>query len=125
MLIFHVDNYWRMMMDHLFLLDPQVHEVDGYRRFCIECAQVTGYLTYYPEIFEKISIQTVSPVRPRKEIIDILGEDNQLAPVLILDEASQLPESIEVKRYNGIRFIDDEEQILWYLGLTYGGGLPL
>jgi hypothetical protein len=114
-----------MVKDVLFLLDPHSHVVANYPRFCPACAMVSGYLDFYPHVQALIEVHTVSPVRPRAAIVEILGDENQGSPVLILKADSVVPEGVETQEHNGLRFIDNERQILRYLGKAYDAGLSL
>lgn len=114
-----------MNKDTLFLLDAHNFVKAGLIRFCPACAMVNGYLHYYPKVAEQIDIITISPERPRAKIVNLIGEDNQGSPVLVLAASSKLPEGITAQQANGYQFINDERQILTYLGLTYNGGLSL
>ncbi|WP_196158282.1 DUF3088 family protein [Reinekea sp. G2M2-21] len=111
--------------DTLFVLDPHNHIVDESPRFCPPCAMVTGYLHYYPEVAKQLDVITVSPVRPRRQIIEQIGEENQGSPVLILADESTVPDDIDVQLFDGRRFINESRAILKYLGQTYHAGLPL
>ena len=112
-------------MDSLFLLDPHAFEKDGFKRFCPPCAFITGYLSYYPKVAEKLKIIKIAPPRPRPAIIEVLGEENQGSPVLVLAENSVVPEGIEVQTYQTKRFINDVRAIVIYLSKTHDAGLPL
>jgi hypothetical protein len=114
-----------MNSDTLFLLDAQNYIKNGLVRFCPACAMVEGYLSYYPNVMNAIDVVRVSPVRPRADIVELLGEDNQGSPVLVLSTKAQLPDGVTAQQVNGYLFINDERDILVYLGLTYQGGLPL
>jgi hypothetical protein len=76
-------------MDILFLLKPNF--TDNYRDnnnkkyYCSECAFLEGLLSYYPELKEQIDIIYVSFKKPRNGIIEIVGEERQGCPSLIVD----------------------------------------
>ena len=58
--------------------------------------------------------------RPRPAIVDVLGEDNQGSPVIVLaDRKCAENFDIPVKEYHGTAFIDVEGDILKYLSLNY------
>ncbi len=115
-----------MNRDILFMLYPESVKTDGKYRYCPDCAQVAGYLSFYPAVERALDIRFVAPPRPRPEIIAVLGEEHQGAPVLVLDaNAPSLP-GIACKEASGRRFIDDPKDILAYLGHRFPtGGLPL
>ena len=115
-----------MNRDILFMLDPQTVVSEGSPRYCPDCALVAGYLGFYPSVARALDIRFVAPPRPRPEIIALLGEANQGAPVLVLKPASPTVPGVNYKEANGQRFIDDPKDILAYFGARFpGGGLPL
>ena len=115
-----------MNRDILFMLHPRTVETEGKPRYCPDCALVAGYLSFYPAVERALDIRFVAPPRPRPEIIALLGEANQGAPVLVLDEASPSLPGVTCKETNGQRFIDEPKDILAYLGARFpAGGLPL
>ena len=114
-----------MNRDTLFLLDPYACVEDGFFRYCPDCAFIEGYLALFPVVRTKLAVVHVTPSRPRAEIIALLGEANQGAPVLVLHAESQPREIGEVQTHNGHRFINDPKAICRYLALELGGGLPL
>lgn len=115
-----------MSRDILFMLYPESVKTDGKYRYCPDCAQIAGYLNFYPTVERALDIRFVAPPRPRPEIIALLGEANQGAPVLVLNADSPNVPGIVCKETNGQRFIDDPKDILAYLGQTHPtGGLPL
>jgi glutaredoxin len=76
-------------MTKLFLLkhdftDSNLDKVEK-KYFCPYCAMIEGILNYYPHIKESIEIQYVDFKKPRKAIVDLIGEENQSCPVLIID----------------------------------------
>lgn len=113
-----------MNKDILFLLDPEF-ETKGYRRFCPDCALVRGFLEFYPEVKASLDIRMVAPPRPRAQIVELLDEEHQGAPVLILNSGHPLPEGLHPEEVQGRIFLTDEREILLYLGLTRGVGVPL
>jgi hypothetical protein len=108
------------MTDTLFLLTPGFLDGDT-RYFCPFCAQVTGYLSYYPEVRSTVWIVEVDFARPREKLVAFLGEANQSCPVLILgdDARSDVP-GVDIGEANGYRFVSKTIQILKYLAATRG-----
>ena len=111
-----------MSQDILFLLDPESVKTEGKARYCPDCALVAGYLRFYPAVEKALSVRFVAPPRPRKEIVALLGEEHQGAPVLVLDRDSELAPGIACNEINGYRFIDDPKTILAYLGQQHSAG---
>ena len=115
-----------MSRDILFMLYPESTKTDGKYRYCPDCAQIAGYLSFYPAVERALDIRFVAPPRPRPDIVALLGEEHQGAPVLILNPASSVPAGIVCKEARGQRFFDDPKDILAYLGQAHpSGGLPL
>ena len=114
-----------MQRDTLYLLSPYARVEEGHARYCPDCALVEGYLAFYPAVRTQLTVQHVGPTRPRQEILALLGEENQGAPVLVLHLASQPRELDAVQTYNDQRFINDPTAICRYFALNLGGGLPL
>jgi hypothetical protein len=111
-----------MSQDTLFMLDPESVKMDGKARYCPDCALIAGYLSFYPAVAGALSIQMIAAPRPRKEIVALLGEDHQGAPVLVLDRDSKPAPAIACDEINGYRFIDDPKAILAYLGQKHPAG---
>jgi hypothetical protein len=111
--------------DTLFLLDPYARVEDGFFRYCPDCAFIEGYLALYPIVRTRLAVVHVTPTRPRAQIVALLGEANQGAPVLVLHPENQPKETGDVQTHNGLRFINDPKAICRYLALELGGGLPL
>jgi hypothetical protein len=62
--------------------------------------------------------------RPRPEIIEQLGEENQGSPVLVLPDDSVSFEGVKKSMTTGKSFIDDSQSICNFLVHTYNGILP-
>ena len=90
-------------MQKLFLLKPDFQDTkraDGKSYFCPNCAILEGILVYYPSLRDKLEIHYVDFVRPRKVLVDLLGEANQSCPVLVTGPNE---------------FINDTDKIIQYL----------
>ena len=72
----------------LFLLNPNFNDKrltplkQAY--YCPHCAMIEGILHYYPELRDSVEIVYVDFPRPRNAIIELLGEENQGCPVLLI-----------------------------------------
>lgn len=63
--------------------------------------------------------------RPRGPVVELLGEEHQGCPALILADPSKARAlGGEVKQVNGFVFMDDEKSIGQYLGRVYGVSRP-
>ena len=90
-------------MKRLFLLKPDFQDLnraDGKNYFCPDCAIVYGLFSYYPYLRDEIKVDYVDYARPRKVLVDLLGEENQSCPVLVLEDGT---------------FINDVDEIISHL----------
>jgi hypothetical protein len=68
-----------------------------------------------------VDVHYLAQPRPRKPLVDILGEDFQGTPVLVLGEASMLRhQELTPERANGRAFFTDSTAIRRYLCARYG-----
>lgn len=109
-----------MVRDKLILLnvdfvDPAFPDKIFY---CWHCVLIEGLLSCYPDLAEQIDIERISWPKPRQEIIDLIGHENQIVPVLIL--ADDAPEGLETGRFGDRRFVNDKDAILYALSVRYG-----
>jgi hypothetical protein len=78
-------------MKKLFLLKADFQDAvraDGLRYFCPDCVMLEGLLSYYPRLLDEMEVKYVNYTRPRNSIIELIGEENQSCPVLVLDDGS-------------------------------------
>jgi len=111
------------MRDTLFLLKPDFQAGGDQRYYCPHCAQREGVLAFYPRLRKEINVEYVDFPRPRLPIVELLGQDNQDAPVLVMGNSFPLSPHIEHTSANGHVFISGEENIGRYLAERYGIGL--
>ena len=86
-------------MKKLFLLKPNFRDfnrVDGKLYFCPDCAIIEGLLSYYPRLRNELEVHYLDFARPRKVLVDLLGDANQSCPVLVLDDGSFLNEPNDI-----------------------------
>ena len=107
------------MKDTLFLLRPGFDD-GGTAYFCPYCAQVTGYLTYFPQVRDTLEIVEIDFAKPRRPLVDLIGEANQSAPKLVLGGEPVAVPGVEISEANGRRFVADTKSILKYLAATRG-----
>lgn len=113
-----------MKKDTLYLLKPDFHD-GGKIYFCPGCAEVLGFLEFYPTVKDRLRIHYVDFQRPRAELVSLLGEQNQSCPVLVLGEpVSKLPPRIQVRQANGNPFVEGDREITEYLAHVHGTGIP-
>lgn len=108
----------------LFMLDPWIEDNNRGPFYCPDCGIVEGFLSYSPDIRNKIDIRSVAYERPRQEVADYLGKENQGCPVLVIPEGVQAPEGSKKSFSTGRRFMDDPLLICNYLGKLFDGVMP-
>jgi hypothetical protein len=111
------------MKPKLFLLRPDFRDpkVSTNQLFyCPHSAMVEGILMYYPQLKEYIDVEYVTFERPRKPIVELLGENNQLCPVLILSDNT--PNTGKFNTFNKLLFTNDKFEIASYFSKTYNCG---
>ncbi len=96
----------------LFLLKPdffdqKINDSDVF--FCPHSALIEGILLYYPDLREYLDIRYVDFTRPRNEIIEFLGSENQLCPALIISLNN--PNTSAFERYNSFYFTNEVKVI--------------
>jgi len=108
----------------LFLLTPGFSDGDEGPFFCPHSAAMEGFLKYVPSIEEKVVVRRIAFERPRQSIIELLGEENQGTPVLVLAEGTEVPPEAQVSSETGRAFIMEEIPIMNYLSRTFSAMRP-
>jgi len=102
------------MKPKLFLLKPDFIDdqkgAKGQKYFCGPCTLIAGLLSYYPHLKKELDVIYVDFKRPRKVIVDLIGEENQSCPVLVVDAAKKV-------------FFNETEDIVQYFSTHYGIGI--
>lgn len=111
------------MKDTLFLLRPGFED-RGTSYFCPYCAQVVGFLTYFPEVPGTLEIVELAFPRPRKQIVELVGEAHQGMPLLVLAGEPIAVPDVTIDEANGHRFVKNAISIMRYLAATRGVPLP-
>lgn len=89
--------------------------------YCPGSLKIEGLLAYYPRLRDEIDIVYVDFPQPRKDIVSLIGQDNQGAPVLVLGEAARSKTSHPKMQARGsVRFLNGSDNILEYLAEVYG-----
>lgn len=113
-----------MKKDQLYLL-PTDFEDDGKTYYCPGCVEVLGVLESYPRLKDTLEIHEVDFTRPRPKLVNLLGEENQGSPVLILAEVpTDAPSHLKIQSANGHSFVADAREIGEYWAFAHGIGLP-
>ena len=110
------------MRDRLFLLQPDFTDpaYPGQRFFCWHCALLEGVLASFPQLHDALDVERIAWPRPRQAIIDLIGEDNQSLPVLVLADDAEA--GLETGAANGRKFVEGKDAIL--AALTARLGIP-
>ena len=110
------------MKDQLFLLNPGFVDEAGQGPFyCGDSVSVEGLLGFFPALRSKVDVKYIGFPKPRADVVDAIGPENQSIPVLILD-GSAAPDDAQfnVKTALGKRFINSEADIRRYLSSRHG-----
>lgn len=110
-----------MSRDTLFLLPPGFAD-RGERQYCPECAEVWGYLAYYPAIRETLDIVYQPVAHPRSGLVARLGEGRWNCPTLVL--RADAPDGPGVQTTGGARYIDSARDMARYWSSLFGTALP-
>ena len=104
----------------LFLLNPNFYDGEDGPFFCPHSAAMEGLLKYVPDLESKINVRRIEFKRPRPAVIELLGEENQGTPVLIIDETIDTPSEAQVSASTGRAFIMGEIEISKFLHQNLG-----
>ena len=108
------------MKDTLFLLKPGFSNAGLGPLYCGDSVSVEGMLSFFPELRDKVDVRYIDFARPRRDLVDQLGEDNQSVPVLVLAEGEAVKDAGIVPQTSGsTRFLADERLIRRYLSAQY------
>jgi hypothetical protein len=108
------------MKDTLFVLRPGFDD-HGETWFCPYSAQVIGFLAYYPEVRSSLDVVELEFPKPRKRIVELVGEEHQSAPILVLaGEPEKNVAKVHVGESNGRKLVEKTIEILRYLAATRG-----
>ena len=113
-----------MTPDRLFLLKPNFEDpaYPGQRFYCWHCALLEGVLASFPSLQSKIHVERIAWPKPRQAVVDIVGEDNQSLPLLVL--AADAPDELATRKFRGQKFVDDTAAILAVLSRRHGIPCP-
>lgn len=113
-----------MSRDRLFLLLPGFEDPKQPGRvfFCPYSNQVEGVLASHPELAAQVEINRLPFPKPRQPVADLVGEENQSLPLLVLGDARPVP--ADVAGANGLRFVNDTRRILELLAERHGIPFP-
>lgn len=114
-----------MKPDRLYLLKPQFMDGALGPYFCPGCAQMLGLLEFYPELKQHLEVRWVDYPRPRPELIELLGEENQSCPVLVLGNPPSPSLAVPpLQESGGNWFVEGANEIATYLARVHRIGIP-
>ena len=113
-----------MQRDKLFIVKPDFLDpaFPDQRFYCWHCALMEGLLASFPDLTNTLDVERIDWPRPRMPLIDMIGEEHQSVPVLIL--AGDVSLALAHKHYGDYRFIDDKDTILAALSERHGLPAP-
>jgi hypothetical protein len=109
-----------MNRDKLFLLRPDFSDpaYPGRRFYCWHCALLEGVLASFPELAKRLDVERIAWSRPRLPVVELVGEENQSVPLLVLAAGDTSPH--QTGTYDGRAFISDKDKILAALSARHG-----
>jgi len=72
------------MKDQLFILKAPFVD-GGFDWYCNDCATLEGALLVNPHWSSRIDVRRIGFERPRREAIELVGEEHQGLPMLVMD----------------------------------------
>ncbi len=109
-----------MTQDTLYLLEPGFEDpaYPGKRFYCWHCALIEGVLVSFPELATNLKVERVAWPRPRRKVIDVVGEAYQSLPLLLLGDASS--GGLATQSFKGRLFVSNKDEILRALSVRHG-----
>jgi|GEM_PF-59520 len=112
-------------MDILFLLTPgftdSARDDEGRKYYCPDSAFLEGVLASCPQLRGQLDIRHVGYPRPRRELVELVGEAHQGCPNLILDPAHHgLVDAARFQRFGDRLHTTDTRVIVDYLAERHG-----
>lgn len=107
----------------VFLLPPGFVD-NGRREFCPECAELWGFLHYFPAIKETLDLRYEPLSHPRAGIVALLGEGRWNCPTLVLAGNAPDAEGVSIKTANGRRYLGNARDIARYFASVHGTPVP-
>ena len=108
-----------LIRDALFLLEPGFADpaYPGQAFYCWHCALMEGVIASFPELARRIDVRRIAWPRPRAEVAELIGEDNQSLPVLIL--ADDADDDLSTGRFGDRAFVQGKSAILRALAIRH------
>ncbi|WP_027441625.1 DUF3088 family protein [Ponticaulis koreensis] len=110
--------------DVLFILQTDYADpAHGHAVFyCEHCVLLEGVLAAFPKLAERIEVRRLKWPRPRTDVLDLLGEDNQNLPALVL--YGEVEDGLPVNEANGLHFVNEKDDLLEVMARRYGISRP-
>lgn len=80
-LIYEFDCEYDMQRDLLFVLKEKFEDGPGQFFYCPHCAEIMGLLAYFPQLRHQLDVRYVDFPKPRKDLVELIGEPNQNCPI--------------------------------------------
>ena len=112
-------------MDTLFLLTPGftdgARDSEGKAYYCPDCAFLEGVLACCPDLRTRLDIRYVAYPRPRREIVELVGDTRQGCPNLVLDPTNhRFVDAAKFHRSGDRLHSTDTKVIVDYLAARHG-----
>jgi hypothetical protein len=108
------------MRDTLFLLKAPFED-GGFDWYCNDCQTLEGALLVNPGWAARIDVRRIAFPRPRREVIELVGEAHQGLPLLVMGAARAASDALIVGRYG---LLTDVRAIGRALAHRHGGAAP-
>lgn len=112
--------------DQLFLLPASFEDPAhlGVVFHCVDCAQMEGVLSYFPQLRERIDVHYIPFPKPRTALVELLGEAHQNCPTLVAAASTAHALLLQTSASTGRAFCTDPKDITQYLMAAYGVTAP-
>jgi hypothetical protein len=109
-----------MQRDRLYLLQPGFEDpaYPGQIFYCWHCALMEGVLASFPELASRLVVERIAWPRPRRPVVELLGEENQSLPLLVLANGETSLHQTGTR--GGQAFISNKDKILAALSERHG-----
>jgi hypothetical protein len=77
-----------------------------------------GVLASFPELATRLVVERIAWPRPRYRVVELVGEENQSLPLLVLADGETSPH--QTGTHEGRTFISDKRKILAALSERHG-----
>jgi hypothetical protein len=106
--------------DKLFLLKPGFSDpaYPDQTFYCWHCALIEGILASFPNLGQELNVVRIDWARPRTEVVELIGADNQSLPVLVLADGGTSP--LQTGVHQGRAFVAEKDRILAVLTERHG-----